>query len=116
LPSDTLQAEAMSTLVSALEWNYVATINEEGMLGGVESFIRNAKTKSWCQGQTFQKVLTSPPVLASFFFLFQEICISGSYTVSQTASEDDVASILTEMYKIKNSRGVVMFLQDHNIK
>lgn len=36
----------MATLVSALEWNYVATINEEGMLGGVESFIRNAKMKS----------------------------------------------------------------------
>ena len=36
----------MATLVSALEWNYVATINEEGMLGGVESFIRNARAKS----------------------------------------------------------------------
>ena len=33
LPSDTLQAEAMATLVHHLDWNYVATLSEEGNLG-----------------------------------------------------------------------------------
>ena len=45
-----------------------------------------------------------------------EICISGSYTISQTASEEYVKSILNDMYKSKTARGVVMFLQDHNIR
>ncbi len=43
LPSDTLQAEAMSTLVQSLEWNYVTTINEEGNMGGIDSFINSVK-------------------------------------------------------------------------
>ncbi|CAF0920190.1 unnamed protein product [Brachionus calyciflorus] len=90
LPSDTLQAEAMANLVHHLNWNYIATLNEEGNLGGIDSFITNAKSRN--------------------------ICISGSYTISQTASEDDVKLILTEMYKQKNARGVVVFLQDHNIR
>jgi hypothetical protein len=81
----------MATLVHHLEWNYVATINEEGNIGGIESFITNAKNKN--------------------------ICISGSYTLSQTASEDDVKNILLDINKKTSSgRGVVMFLQDHNIK
>ena len=46
LPSDTLQAEAMSTLVQSLEWNYVTTINEEGNMGGIDSFINNIKKRS----------------------------------------------------------------------
>ena len=46
LPSDTLQAEAMSILVKSLNWNYVATINEEGNHGGIEAFIANAKNES----------------------------------------------------------------------
>jgi hypothetical protein len=47
---------------------------------------------------------------------FVEVCISGSYTLSQTASEDDVRAIVSEMYKQKSARGVIMFLQDHNIR
>jgi hypothetical protein len=46
LPSDTLQAEAMATLVHDLEWNYVATLHEAGNLGGIEAFVKNAKAKS----------------------------------------------------------------------
>lgn len=46
LPSDTLQAEAMANLVHTLNWNYIATLNEEGNLGGIDSFISNAKSKS----------------------------------------------------------------------
>ncbi|RMZ94928.1 metabotropic glutamate receptor 8-like isoform X1, partial [Brachionus plicatilis] len=90
LPSDTLQAEAMANLVHSLNWNYIATLNEEGNLGGIDSFISNAKSKN--------------------------ICISGSYTLSQTASEDDVKAILMEMFEQKNARGVVVFLQDHNVR
>ena len=43
LPSDTLQAEAMATLVSSLEWNYITTINEEGNMGGIDAFMNNIK-------------------------------------------------------------------------
>lgn len=46
LPSDTLQAEAMATLVQSLEWNYITTINEEGNSGGIDAFISKVKTKS----------------------------------------------------------------------
>jgi ABC-type branched-subunit amino acid transport system substrate-binding protein len=46
LPSDKLQAEAMASLVHHLDWNYIATISEEGNLGGIDSFITNAKAKS----------------------------------------------------------------------
>lgn len=46
LPSDTLQAEAMATLVQSLEWNYITTINEEGNVGGIDAFINNIKSKS----------------------------------------------------------------------
>jgi hypothetical protein len=45
LPSDTLQAEAMATLVSSLEWNYITTINEEGNIGGIDAFMNNIKNK-----------------------------------------------------------------------
>ncbi len=44
------------------------------------------------------------------------MCIAASYTLSQTASEDYVEGILNDMYKEKNARAVVMFLQDHNIR
>ena len=54
------------------------------------------------------------PFLISIFINL-EICISGSYTLSQTASEQDVSRLVTEMYKDK-SKAVVLFLQDHNIK
>ena len=46
LPSDTLQAEAMANLVHDLDWNYVATLNEEGSSGGIESFIYHARSRS----------------------------------------------------------------------
>jgi metabotropic glutamate receptor 4 len=46
LPSDTLQAEAMAILVKQMGWNYVATISEEGNLGGIDAFITNAKNES----------------------------------------------------------------------
>ena len=46
LPSDTLQAEAMAEVVLHLNMNYVATINEEGQTGGIESFVNHAKTRS----------------------------------------------------------------------
>jgi hypothetical protein len=108
LPSDTLQAEAMSILVKSLNWNYVATISEEGNFGGIDAFITNAKNES-----------NLPLILLNFtksFYCFnKEICISGSYTLSQTASEQDVSRIVSEMFK-QNSKAVVMFLQDHNIK
>nr|QVK45749.1 G protein-coupled receptor [Proales similis] len=89
LPSDKLQAEAMATLVHHLGWNYVITLSEEGNLGGIDTFMTNLKGK--------------------------KVCIAGSYTISQTASEDYVAEILREMRKDR-ARGVVMFLQDHNIR
>jgi hypothetical protein len=46
LPSDKLQAEAMASLVYHLDWNYVATLGEEGNLGGIDAFISYAKAKS----------------------------------------------------------------------
>ena len=36
----------MSKLVKSLNWNYVATINEEGNVGGIDAFIANAKNES----------------------------------------------------------------------
>ncbi len=44
------------------------------------------------------------------------ICISGSYTLSQTASENDVNRLVAAISNEETSRSVVMFLQDHNIK
>lgn len=67
---------------------------------------------------SFLKKIISTQINTLFikFFFSKEICVSGSYTLSQTASEQDVGRIVTEMFKQKNSRAVVMFLQDHNIK
>ena len=41
----------------------------------------------------------------------KEICISDSYTLSQTASEEDVKKILEAIHAKKSARAVVMFLQ-----
>ena len=46
LPSDTLQAEAMTSVVNSFDWNYIATINEEGNLGGIDTFKLLAKKRS----------------------------------------------------------------------
>ena len=46
LPSDTLQAEAMASLVHSLNWNYITTLNEEGNMGGIEHFTIHAKARS----------------------------------------------------------------------
>ena len=45
-----------------------------------------------------------------------EICISESYTLSQTSSEQHVRNMLNEIHEKSNARGVVMFMQDHNIR
>lgn len=90
LPSDTLQAKGMAALVKALKWNYVATLSEDGNLGGIDAFVRNARSEN--------------------------ICISASYRLSQTASNDEVKRIIMDIAKIGNSKAIVMFLQDHNIK
>jgi hypothetical protein len=36
----------MATVVNSFDWNYVAAINEEGNLGGIETFKMLAKKRS----------------------------------------------------------------------
>jgi len=36
----------MATLVYHLDWNYVATLGEEGNLGGIDAFIAYSKARS----------------------------------------------------------------------
>ena len=59
LPSDTLQAEAMASVVNSFDWNYVAAINEEGNFGGIDTFKMLAKKRS---------------SFSSFFFWFKSGC------------------------------------------
>lgn len=70
----------------------------------------------WSLFELFTQIISGFRWLIFIYFALIEICIADSYTLSQTASEDDVKAILTEMYNQKNARGVVMFLQDHNIR
>uniref|UniRef100_A0AC35ESF6 Receptor ligand binding region domain-containing protein n=1 Tax=Panagrolaimus sp. PS1159 TaxID=55785 RepID=A0AC35ESF6_9BILA len=93
VPPDNLQAKAMAHLVAQLEWTYVHAVADTGSYGerGMDSF-RAAATE-------------------------MGICIDGDiHKVSRRWTDDQFTELLIRMRHTNKARGVVMFVDEDNLR
>ncbi|XP_055985033.1 metabotropic glutamate receptor 7 isoform X1 [Sorex fumeus] len=95
VPPDSFQAQAMVDIVKALGWNYVSTLASEGSYGekGVESFTQISKEAGG-------------------------LCIAQSVRIPQERKDrtTDFDRIIKQLLDTPNSRAVVIFANDEDIK
>ncbi|XP_005862444.1 PREDICTED: metabotropic glutamate receptor 7, partial [Myotis brandtii] len=95
VPPDSFQAQAMVDIVKALGWNYVSTLASEGSYGekGVESFTQISKEAGG-------------------------LCIAQSVRIPQERKDRtiDFDKIIKQLLDTPNSRAVVIFANDEDIK
>ncbi|XP_069418290.1 metabotropic glutamate receptor 7 [Ovis canadensis] len=95
VPPDSFQAQAMVDIVKALGWNYVSTLASEGSYGekGVESFTQISKEAGG-------------------------LCIAQSVRIPQERKDRtiDFDKIIKQLLDTPNSRAVVLFANDEDIK
>ncbi|XP_032761874.1 metabotropic glutamate receptor 7 isoform X1 [Rattus rattus] len=95
VPPDSFQAQAMVDIVKALGWNYVSTLASEGSYGekGVESFTQISKEAGG-------------------------LCIAQSVRIPQERKDRtiDFDRIIKQLLDTPNSRAVVIFANDEDIK
>ncbi|XP_004635288.1 metabotropic glutamate receptor 7 isoform X2 [Octodon degus] len=95
VPPDSFQAQAMVDIVKALGWNYVSTLASEGSYGekGVESFTQISKEAGG-------------------------LCIAQSVRIPQERKDraTDFDGIIKQLLDTPNSRAVVIFANDEDIK
>ncbi|XP_074052177.1 metabotropic glutamate receptor 7 isoform X1 [Macrotis lagotis] len=95
VPPDSFQAQAMVDIVKALGWNYVSTLASEGSYGekGVESFTQISKEAGG-------------------------LCIAQSVRIPQERKDKtiDFDRIIKQLLDTPNSRAVVIFANDEDIK
>ncbi|XP_054585913.1 metabotropic glutamate receptor 7 isoform X2 [Eptesicus fuscus] len=95
VPPDSFQAQAMVDIVKALGWNYVSTLASEGSYGekGVESFTQISKEAGG-------------------------LCIAQSVRIPQERKDrtNDFDRIIKQLLDTPNSRAVVIFANDEDIK
>uniref|UniRef100_A0AC34Q211 G-protein coupled receptors family 3 profile domain-containing protein n=1 Tax=Panagrolaimus sp. JU765 TaxID=591449 RepID=A0AC34Q211_9BILA len=93
VPPDNLQAKAMAQLVAKLDWTYVHAVADTGSYGerGMDSF-RAAATE-------------------------MGICIDGDiHKISRRWTDDDFTILLIRMRHTNKARGVVMFVDEDNLR
>ncbi|KAE9421877.1 hypothetical protein Angca_005593 [Angiostrongylus cantonensis] len=93
VPPDNLQAQVMARVVRDLDWTYVHAIADTGSYGerGLDSF-RAAATDFG-------------------------ICIDGDvHKISRQWTEKNFRDLLTRMHRTRKARGVVMFVDEDNLK
>ncbi|GMS95215.1 hypothetical protein PENTCL1PPCAC_17390, partial [Pristionchus entomophagus] len=93
VPPDNLQATVMAKVVKKLEWNYVHAIADSGSYGekGMEAF-RVAAAR-------------------------EKVCIDGDvHKIGRRPTTKEFESIITKMKTKGKARGVVMFVDEDNLK
>ncbi|GMR47345.1 hypothetical protein PMAYCL1PPCAC_17540, partial [Pristionchus mayeri] len=93
VPPDNLQATVMAKVVKKLEWNYVHAIADSGSYGekGMEAF-RVAAAR-------------------------ENVCIDGDvHKIGRRPTTKEFESIITKMRQKGKARGVVMFVDEDNLK
>ncbi|KAF8374519.1 mgl-3, partial [Pristionchus pacificus] len=93
VPPDNLQATVMAKVVKKLEWNYVHAIADSGSYGekGMEAF-RVAAAR-------------------------EKVCIDGDvHKIGRRPTTKEFESIITRMKSKGKARGVVMFVDEDNLK
>ncbi|KAI1892373.1 hypothetical protein AGOR_G00132700 [Albula goreensis] len=93
VPPDSFQAQAMVDVVKAMGWNYVSTVASEGSYGekGVEAFMQISREAGG-------------------------ICIAQSLKIPNEHKEEDFDKIIRQLLDTRNSRAVVIFASDEDIR
>ncbi|KAJ8376573.1 hypothetical protein SKAU_G00071530 [Synaphobranchus kaupii] len=93
VPPDSFQAQAMVDLVKAMGWNYVSTVASEGSYGekGVEAFMQISREAGG-------------------------LCIAQSLKIPSDHKEEDFDKIIRQLLDTPNSRAVVIFASDEDIR
>ena len=92
VPPDNFQAQAMAEIVQTLGLQYTSTIAVEGEYGekGIASFLQAASRLN--------------------------ICVAVSEKILRNAKEEDFDHIIESLYKKKQARAVVMFVDEDNVR
>jgi len=92
VPPDTHQARAMIDVISALNWSSVFSVRSYGNYAerGMETFLDLAKQR--------------------------DICVVASSRIDENAAEEQFDEIVRELLKEENTKGVVLFCSDNDVK